>query len=191
MDHMIKWLEIENFKSIKKTKINCKRINVFVGAPNVGKSNILEAVSLLAGYNSINPQKFLHEYVRYEKVRNLFYDNDRKLNIHVGSNLGSFYCQYHMNAIDNYDLIFGPDKGINDFKSISQGGSLSHHINAFWQFVKEQYQEEKPEAFLKPFYCYMNDQGQVWEINKKENRYWGVIKKYEFKRGMQLNDKFS
>ena len=35
-------IEIKNFKSIRHQKIEgCKRINVFIGYPNVGKSNIL------------------------------------------------------------------------------------------------------------------------------------------------------
>ena len=77
MDWMINKLEIKNFKSIKEEKINCKRLNVFIGKPNVGKSNILEAVSMLGGYNSIKEERIFSEYVRYEKIRNLYYDNDR------------------------------------------------------------------------------------------------------------------
>ena len=43
MNH-IENIEIKNFKSIRHQKIEgCKRINVFVGPPNVGKSNVLEA----------------------------------------------------------------------------------------------------------------------------------------------------
>ena len=41
---MIKKLEIENFKSIKHLSLDCKRVNVFIGEPNAGKSNILEAL---------------------------------------------------------------------------------------------------------------------------------------------------
>ena len=43
---MIKDLKISNFKSIKNLEIEAKRINLFIGAPNVGKSNVLEALSL-------------------------------------------------------------------------------------------------------------------------------------------------
>jgi AAA15 family ATPase/GTPase len=42
-------IEIKNFKSIRHQKIEgCKRINVFVGPPNVGKSNILEGLGLFS-----------------------------------------------------------------------------------------------------------------------------------------------
>ena len=37
-------VEIENFKSIKQLEIECRRVNVFIGEPNSGKSNIIEAI---------------------------------------------------------------------------------------------------------------------------------------------------
>ena len=70
---MIKTLTIKNFKSIKSLKLDCKRINIFIGKPNVGKSNILEALGILSfgGYGGD-----LRDFVRFENVANLFYDND-------------------------------------------------------------------------------------------------------------------
>ena len=38
---MIRTLEIKNFKSIKELRLDCRRINIFIGEPNTGKSNIL------------------------------------------------------------------------------------------------------------------------------------------------------
>ena len=38
---MIKNLTIQNFKSIKDLQLDCKRINLFIGEPNSGKSNLL------------------------------------------------------------------------------------------------------------------------------------------------------
>ncbi len=49
MSHHIEHIEISNFKSIRHATIEgCKRINVFIGYPNVGKSAILEAMSGLS-----------------------------------------------------------------------------------------------------------------------------------------------
>jgi len=45
---MIKNLEIKNFKSIKHLELDCKKINLFIGEPNTGKSNILEALGILS-----------------------------------------------------------------------------------------------------------------------------------------------
>ncbi|MCS6962894.1 AAA family ATPase [Thermoflexus sp.] len=40
----ISYLEIRNFKSIKELRIDCRRVNLFIGPPNTGKSNLLEAL---------------------------------------------------------------------------------------------------------------------------------------------------
>jgi AAA15 family ATPase/GTPase len=70
-------LEIKNFKSIKHMKIEPKRINLFIGKPNVGKSNILEAISLLGGYYSSrlnDNEKYLSDLIRYQDFDELYYD---------------------------------------------------------------------------------------------------------------------
>ncbi len=43
---MIKKLGIQNFKSVKDLTLECNRVNIFIGEPNTGKSNILEALGL-------------------------------------------------------------------------------------------------------------------------------------------------
>lgn len=90
MQEMIRNLHISNYKSIKQLDLYCERINVFVGEPNTGKSNILEALDLsylswMMGMNdSIN--KFnetningkietidLKKYFRVDNVVNFFH----------------------------------------------------------------------------------------------------------------------
>lgn len=45
--NMIKSVSIKNFKSVKSATLSdCRRINVLIGRPNVGKSNILEALAI-------------------------------------------------------------------------------------------------------------------------------------------------
>lgn len=39
-------LHIQNFKSVKDLQVECGRINLLLGEPNTGKSNILEARAL-------------------------------------------------------------------------------------------------------------------------------------------------
>jgi len=45
---LINLLIIKNFKSIKEAQLSCKRINLFIGEPNTGKSNLLESIALLS-----------------------------------------------------------------------------------------------------------------------------------------------
>lgn len=50
MSKFIEKVHIENFKSIESIDLNCKRINIFIGPPGSGKSNILEAIGLISKY---------------------------------------------------------------------------------------------------------------------------------------------
>lgn len=68
---MITKLGIQNFKSIKDLNLNCKRINIFIGEPNTGKSNILEAIGMLSHVYHGE----LKDFVRFENMINLFYDH--------------------------------------------------------------------------------------------------------------------
>ena len=45
---MVEQLKIQNYKSIRNLDLPCKKVNVFIGEPNSGKSNIIEALSLLS-----------------------------------------------------------------------------------------------------------------------------------------------
>ncbi len=45
---MIKKLHIERFKSIKSLSLDCRKVNLFIGEPDTGKTNILEALSFLS-----------------------------------------------------------------------------------------------------------------------------------------------
>jgi len=75
---MISTLEVKNFKSIKHLKLDCKKANIFIGKPNTGKSNILESVGIF----SILYDR-LEEFIRFENIANLFYDQDTERKIEV------------------------------------------------------------------------------------------------------------
>ncbi|MDL1956250.1 MAG: AAA family ATPase [Candidatus Desulfofervidus auxilii] len=79
---MIKILEIDNFKSIKHLKLECKKINIFIGKPNTGKSNILETLGILSFGQYVNYTE-LKDFVRFENMSNLFYDEDLERNIKI------------------------------------------------------------------------------------------------------------
>lgn len=70
---MIKNISIQNFKSIKKLNLECKRVNLFIGEPNTGKSNILESLGLLSWCSRSNTQ--LKDFIRFQNIYNIFYDN--------------------------------------------------------------------------------------------------------------------
>jgi hypothetical protein len=86
---MITRLAISNFKSVRQLEVECKKVNLFIGEPNTGKSNILEALGLLSwcGHPVGGP---LNHYVRFQSMQDLFYDQllDQEVTI-LASGLGN------------------------------------------------------------------------------------------------------
>ena len=87
---MITKLSIANFKSIRQLELDCKKVNLFIGEPNTGKSNILEALALLSwcAHPETSP---LHDYIRFQSVQNLFYDQLLDEAIKISPSIGSLF----------------------------------------------------------------------------------------------------
>lgn len=92
---MIDNLHIKNFKSIKELKFTSKKINVFIGEPNSGKSNILEALGLLSGlaYGIHDLEKF----IRIGRTPNLFFTGNVKDDIFISTG------EYHTHLAMQHD----------------------------------------------------------------------------------------
>src|SRR5437867_3582099 len=84
-------IEINNFKSIRRIEMKPQRINIFVGKPNVGKSNMIEAISL---YGADHVSKSVSEFVRYEEVQDLFFDGNINEAVLIESNRGKATIKY-------------------------------------------------------------------------------------------------
>ncbi|MBR5630413.1 MAG: AAA family ATPase [Bacteroidales bacterium] len=71
-------IHIQNFKSLRDLSLdNCRRINLLIGRPNVGKSNILEALSLFSiPYLYRADRESLKDLVRAEHAAELFFDGN-------------------------------------------------------------------------------------------------------------------
>lgn len=70
-------IRIKHFKSLEDVEIKgCRRYNLFVGRPNVGKSNILEALTLFGlPYMGVNKSR-LQDWLRGGEVPSLFWNGD-------------------------------------------------------------------------------------------------------------------
>jgi AAA15 family ATPase/GTPase len=104
---MISKLSIKNFKSIKEMDIDCARVNLFIGEPNTGKSNILESLGLLSwfGYRGKNP----NEFIRFKNLRQLFHEGqiNEPVQIAIEFNLDTYYSQrisIKPNTNKNYNI---------------------------------------------------------------------------------------
>jgi AAA15 family ATPase/GTPase len=76
---MIQTLSIRNFKSVRSLDLDCRRVNVFIGEPNVGKTNILEGLGMFCAEVRTN----LGSVVRSKLAANLFWDQDPENHIHL------------------------------------------------------------------------------------------------------------
>jgi AAA15 family ATPase/GTPase len=145
---MIKNLEIENFKSIKHLKLDCKRINIFIGEPNTGKSNILETLGILSFGQYAN----IRNFVRFESMSNLFYDenldesvkikaDDIILDINFEQGLFKGRCREKESVLFSF--------GFDYDGSGSYSGSLKYPI-MFYRFTVKRNFPRKESDFLLP-----------------------------------------
>ena len=78
MENIINYVKIHNFKSIANLELeDCRRINLFIGYPNVGKSNVLEALGLFS-LPYLNEGENINKFIRVENKNELFFDNRKK-----------------------------------------------------------------------------------------------------------------
>ena len=70
---VIKEIQIENFKSIKKLKLALGRVNVFIGENGSGKSNVLEAIALAgaAASNKLDNEFLASRGIRAPEARHM------------------------------------------------------------------------------------------------------------------------
>ncbi len=189
MKNRIEQLEIKNFKSLKHVKFNCKRINLFIGKPNVGKSNILEALSLFIAPYGDQSKKLLEDYIRYENLRNLFFDQDRKNQIEVITNLGFASLRFPPDSVSQYDIMIGPDQGLlKIMKEEDRLISIGDPNSVFGQYIREM---DIKKLANKPYYNWINEDGKVHPSGTIDNRYNTPIKKYHFKSLAKHTSRFS
>lgn len=107
---MITELTIRNFKSIQEVTLECKKINIFIGEPNTGKSNLLEVFALLNLFGRDETRyplttDDLRFIFRVSSWRQLFYwqDTSRELSISLLLSNGG--------TNNSYDLKFRYEEG--------------------------------------------------------------------------------
>ena len=81
-------VSIKNFKSLKSVTLDdCRRINVLIGRPNVGKSNLLEALAMFDVPYMVNTShKSLKNLVRIENTADLFHNGSSAITAEISAN---------------------------------------------------------------------------------------------------------
>ncbi|HYG17239.1 MAG TPA: AAA family ATPase [Bacteroidia bacterium] len=116
---MIQTLEIKNYKSIKHLQMNCKRVNVFIGEPNAGKSNIVEALGILSPGFTEN----FSELTRVKNASELFFDFQTNEPIILSSGQFNYSISYtKSNNAFRLEIseIHNSDDRANDKKNIEE-----------------------------------------------------------------------
>jgi len=181
MDNSVNSVEIQNFKSIKNLTFEAKRINVFIGKPNVGKSNILEALTLLGpGYSSMKDPNYLKDFLRFEETSNLYYDDDINKDILVSAG-DYFACLKHFNeASDSYFLVNTRERELLNILKNSNNSRLIH--DKFYESINSDSPSEYERLYILP--------NSVSSFNILSS-YNSPFKKYDFKNLKSINHKYS
>ena len=140
---MFDHLKIRNFKSIEHLELSCRRVNVLIGEPNTGKSNILEALGLISYVGHFDSPTDLQAFVRCDEVSNLFYDGDlsREIEITLGREEPHRRLTYTNQSWDYLQLEFsdgkflggvGDGEQIRDQKSGTKGASNKRLNYSIW-----------------------------------------------------------
>lgn len=115
MENFINHLEINNFKSIRHLELSgFNKINLFIGRPNVGKSNLLEALSLFSlPFLNVNSGslslKKISSLIRVEDEIELFYQGDFHKDISIIINDKKCKIAFNNNTTIGLEVI---NKGI-------------------------------------------------------------------------------
>jgi len=148
---MIKSLNIQNFKSIKHLHLDCKKVNIFIGKPNTGKSNILESIGIFSFLYGK-----LEDLVRFEKnLSNLF--SDQELSEKIMITIDEYYYEIKFanqmfigsggdkeKKIFHFDFNFGYDLGG------SSGGSGTSLFKFYRFAVKDKFPRQEYNFLLPP-----------------------------------------
>ena len=156
---MIDRLRIRHFKSIRELDMDCSKVNVFIGEPNTGKSNILEVLGLLSWY-SFSKKNDLKSYVRFNYIQNLFFDDDTsndielylfvdneeiRLNLHFENNV----LEFHISDPDeNTPFHLGINANIQYINPIIKRKEIGRVL--YYHFLKQKKFNSPQSSFVNP-----------------------------------------
>ena len=149
---MIKHLHIENFKSIHSLNLDCGKINIFIGEPNAGKTNIIEALSLTSPFQAKN----ISGIIRHKNLTDLFFDNNvsNKILIRYDSTELLIYFQDHETPdfVFNYSSKNNPDIPLTITHSesgiFSAGNYQDNQQTHFYKFKSDIELNDKYPGYL-------------------------------------------
>jgi hypothetical protein len=108
---MLTTVKIRNFKSIRDLEFSARRVNVFIGEPNTGKSNITEALAVFSEGIYEDKEAF-KDVLRFKTAADLFHDRDLSQAVRVLSDGVNWSLKWESASFQGVYLAAGRD-GIN------------------------------------------------------------------------------
>lgn len=186
----IKTISIQNFKSLENLQIKgCKTFNLFIGRPNVGKSNIIEALSCMAIPYLYPMKKSLESIFRIERASALFYNGNvsQPIEVIVGdyrihmvnaaSNKVDVHIEYKKDTQPLSIVDLKVKKGIDEYPRFKPY-SYEAHAHADWHTQVDM-----------PFLCPWdgNNMMQVLQQNENIKQYFvSLLKEYDLQLTMDV-----
>lgn len=202
MENNIKELEIKNFKSIKHIKFNPRRVNVFIGKPNVGKSNILEGMSLHTGllltHFNTKANDTLEPIFRCEDMFNFFYDENTENHVEVITDKASAFLltngsELNYFAVDNNWMDLFQKKGLNfnirNFRNFLN--DVRQNTPSIWDIDDKNNPIKKQESRIRPV-----DASYAKNLSSGSHRdfdiipYKNPVRRYSYKHFDSYNETF-
>ena len=186
----IKDITICNFKSLEDVKIQgCKTFNLFIGRPNVGKSNIIEALSCLAIPYLYPMKKSLGSIFRIERTSALFYNGNVSKPIDI--TIGDYGMQIVNTASNQINIIARHQEGQQSLGIVDlkvKKGLAEYPI--FKPYVYENHDNRDWTAQVDmPFLCPWdgNNMMQVLQQNEPLKQYFvNLLKEYDLQLTFDL-----
>jgi predicted ATPase len=160
---MIREVEIEGFKSIRKLRLECRRINLFIGPPNTGKSNLLESLGIFCLHYA--PAE-LRAFARCQTMADLFHDQDVGSPVRVRADDYTWTLKYEPSVAPpfrikaersfesyyHFDATFESATFYHFDATLKRGGAFEPHRLPFrfYRFVPLDRFPAKEPGFLRP-----------------------------------------
>ena len=149
---MIDNVRIQNFKSIRDLTFDTRRVNVFIGEPNTGKSNILEALGMFA----FGHVRDIRQLVRFKRMSDIFYDNQIQDSIKVQADGDCLTYKFGKNvSVLNYTFSTDPKDYFFGIKNsgVTVDQPYDYELPSGYESWKTYFKtyEESKELYFKPY----------------------------------------
>ncbi len=191
---MMKNISISNYKSLEELKIsNLKRVNLFTGKNNTGKSTVLEAISLLTSRGNLNwihyllnsrgeinnyREEVISEELNKKILTALFSHRNENSPINIRTNENNLSLKFvkfieerifEKDDVSGEKIVVGRKRVVSDFDSDIEDFSIGFEIKTnenvdFIPLDRRLFRRSYPASFEKNFH-FVNAKGDDYSDN--------------------------